>query len=326
MVRKQVDGEDFAVTVEPGEMVDDPVAWCISNQSEIEELADTYPAILLRGLGVRDEVIFQRIRDVVVGEPSAYVYRSTPRTELGDGVMTATEYPASEHILLHCENAYQRDWPLRLAFCCLNPPTTGGQTPIADVRAVTRAIGEDTLDLFERRGVRYVRNYHEGFDLDWRVVFQTEDPAAVAAYCTEHDIEFTWLPDGRLRTSQICQAVARHPGTGERVWFNQAHLFHPSALGPDVQQDLLDIFGEEELPRNACFGDGAAIDAALLESVRQAFADAAHVFDWQAGDVMILDNMLAAHGRRPFTGPRQVLVSMGRMMSEWRTDNDNDNE
>ncbi|MBT3533627.1 MAG: hypothetical protein HN478_07105, partial [Rhodospirillaceae bacterium] len=174
--------------------------------------------------------------------------------------------------------------------------------------------------------VRYVRNYHEGFDLDWRVVFQTEDPAAVAAYCTEHDIEFTWLPDGRLRTSQICQAVARHPGTGERVWFNQAHLFHPSALGPDVQQDLLDIFGEEELPRNACFGDGAAIDAALLESVRQAFADAAHVFDWQAGDVMILDNMLAAHGRRPFTGPRQVLVSMGRMMSEWRTDNDNDNE
>ena len=40
-------------------------------------------------------------------------------------------------------------------------------------------------------------------------------------------------------------------------------------------------------------------------------ADAAAVdVDWRAGDLMVIDNMLLAHGRRPFTGPRRVLVAM----------------
>ena len=34
-------------------------------------------------------------------------------------------------------------------------------------------------------------------------------------------------------------------------------------------------------------------------------------FPWRRGDVLLLDNMLTAHGRRPFTGDRRVLVAMG---------------
>ncbi|MNJ78479.1 Taurine catabolism dioxygenase TauD, TfdA family [compost metagenome] len=37
-------------------------------------------------------------------------------------------------------------------------------------------------------------------------------------------------------------------------------------------------------------------------------------FDWRKGDVILLDNMLAAHARDPFEGPRKIVVAMGEMV------------
>jgi alpha-ketoglutarate-dependent taurine dioxygenase len=31
---------------------------------------------------------------------------------------------------------------------------------------------------------------------------------------------------------------------------------------------------------------------------------------WQAGDLMLVDNLRTAHAREPFQGPREVLVAM----------------
>jgi hypothetical protein len=68
----------------------------------------------------------------------------------------------------------------------------------------------------------------------------------------------------------------------------------------------------EDLPMNATRGDGTEFAADEFAAVREAFAQEAAMFDSQAGDVPIIDNMLAAHGRTPFTGEREVLVAMGR--------------
>ena len=35
----------------------------------------------------------------------------------------------------------------------------------------------------------------------------------------------------------------------------------------------------------------------------------------QEGDILMLDNMLSAHGRNPYTGPRKILVTMGEMFA-----------
>jgi hypothetical protein len=32
--------------------------------------------------------------------------------------------------------------------------------------------------------------------------------------------------------------------------------------------------------------------------------------------VLILDNMLTAHGRNPYRGPRQIVVGMGRLIED----------
>lgn len=314
-VRPLFDDQDFAVLVTPDVPVSDPMGWIAANLDDIQRLATAHPAVVLRNIGVSSESDFQQVCASLLGAPSEYMYRSTPRTEVIEGIMTATEYPASEEILMHCESAYQRDWPLRLAFCCLQPAASGGQTPIADIRALTDALGSELVDEFQRRGVRYIRHYHDGVDLPWQTVFQTDDPRQVESYCKSHDIDATWLADGRLRTEQTAQGTADHPFNGERLWFNQAHLFHPSALGEEVWQDMVEIFGDDGMPRDARYGDGAPIEPEVLERIRKDYAAAARQFDWQAGDVLLVDNMLVAHGRRPFSGQRRVLVSMGPMLS-----------
>ena len=122
--------------------------------------------------------------------------------------------------------------------------------------------------------------------------------------------------DGELRTRQTCQAVAVHPVTGDNVWFNQAHLFHISNLQAEVRESLLDIVDEEDLPRNVYYGDGSAIEDEVLAQIRAVLDECAISFPWQEGDVLMLDNMLSAHARSPFEGPRKVIVAMAEGHSQ----------
>jgi alpha-ketoglutarate-dependent taurine dioxygenase len=43
------------------------------------------------------------------------------------------------------------------------------------------------------------------------------------------------------------------------------------------------------------------------------------VFPWRTGDVLMLDNMLTAHARDPFEGPRKVVVAMAQSYREGQT-------
>jgi alpha-ketoglutarate-dependent taurine dioxygenase len=146
-------------------------------------------------------------------------------------------------------------------------------------------------------------------DVPWQKSFQTDDRAEVERICHERGIECDWLAGDVLRTSQACQGTLRHPATGERFFFNQAHLFHVSALG-GATAAMLRQFGLDRLPRHAFFGDGGEIPTADLEAVRKAFQAEAIAFPWQAGDVILADNLQVAHGRRPFRGQRKVVVAL----------------
>jgi hypothetical protein len=198
------------------------------------------------------------------------------------------------------------------------PAERGGATPIADSRGVLRRLSPAVRERF-RDGVLYVRNYGQRLDLPWQDVFQTADRAEVERICGALGLAFAWGAEGTLRTWQVCQAMATHPGSGEEVWFNQAHLFHVSSLGEEVAAMLLAGAGEEDLPRNTYHADGTPIEAAALAEIRAAFAAEAVAWPWQREDVLLLDNMLMAHGREPYAGPRKVVVGMAEPQVAGRT-------
>lgn len=286
-------------------------AWIAENRSFIDDKLTQCGALLFRGFAVNGEADFPAILNQLCDDTLSYVYRSTPRTEVGDKVYTATEYPAHKSIPFHNEEAYTLDWPMRLVLFCALPAEKGGETPIADTIAVTSRIDPEIVEKFVRKRVMYVRNYGAGVDLDWQTVFQTQKKSEVERYCREHQIEAEWRQNGCLRTRQVCQAVAEHPKTGQQIWFNQAHLFHVSGLDEKTRRSMLKVFSESELPRNTYYGDGSPIEEDALASIRAAFEAERVALPWQINDVMLLDNMLVSHARNPFEGKRRVLVGMG---------------
>ena len=289
----------------------DLAEYVAANRGRLREQLTESGALLFRGFDVASVKDFERFTDSLGQDRADYVYRSTPRTSIGQRVFTATEYPADQEIPMHNELAYHRTWPTWLAFCCLLPPQTGGATPLADMRQVSSFIGEELLDRFEKNQVRYVRHYHPYVDLSWQNVFQTSDKSEVASFCAEREIGHEWLDEETLRTSETCQGVITHPATGERLLFNQAHLFHASSLGETIASSLIDTFGTDRLPRNAFYGDGSEIPADDLATVRAALARCSRNFPWEKGDVVWIDNLQVSHGRQSFTGPRKVITAMG---------------
>jgi alpha-ketoglutarate-dependent taurine dioxygenase len=292
------------------------VTWAASNQDVIASWLLPHGGLLFRNFNIKKVVHFEQFIQTLSGTLLDYSYRSTPRSQVSGKIYTSTEYPANQSIPLHNEMAYSLSWPMKIWFCCLKSAQQGGETPIVDSRKVFQRIGSKRKDEFIQKKVMYVRNYSDSLDLSWENVFQTKNKLEVEDYCRSAGIEFEWKDGGKhLRTRQVCQAVATHPKTGETVWFNQAHLFHVSSLNSEVRQTLLSTIKEEDLPRNVYYGDGSPIEASVLDEIREIYQQEAVTFPWQEGDVLMLDNMLTAHGRKPFIGSRKVVVGMAEPFS-----------
>lgn len=290
---------------------------CIDDIKQlVEQQLHVQGGILFRGFAINGAEDFNAFARAFGHDLLNYDYASTPRNEVSSGVYTSTEYPAHQVIPLHNEQAYTLNWPLKIWFHCEIAPEQNGETPIADSRLIYKKIDPAIRDRFVKHGLLYIRNYGNGLDLSWPQAFGTSDKAQAEAFCAQHRIECIWKEDGELQTKQICQAISTHPVTHESVWFNQAHLFHISNLDEHIRDTLISIVGEENLPRNVYYGDGSPIKDQDLQHIREVLEQCQVSFPWQRGDIMMLDNMLAAHGRSTFSGARKVIVAMAQGYSE----------
>ena len=306
------DGELTPLVLRPRAEVD-LEEWIASHRGELDADLDRHGAILLRGFGVDTSARFESIAGAVCGELFGE-YGDLPH-EPGDGkVYRSTPYPPDRPILFHNESAHLHEWPLRQFFHCVEVAEAGGETPIADCRRIYQRLEPALRRRFEETGLLYVRNFVEPFDVPWTRFFHTEDRSVVEDYCRRRGMEWSWRGDV-LQTRQRAPAVARHPRTGEALFFNQIQVHHVSCLEPELRATLENLFAPEAMPRNVHFGDGEPIDDAVVASLIDLYRELAVEFPWQRDDVLVVDNMLIAHGRNPFRGSRKICVAMGQMVS-----------
>ncbi|MGB8509397.1 MAG: TauD/TfdA family dioxygenase [Pyrinomonadaceae bacterium] len=304
-------GMEIPLVVEPAVAEIDLVDWAANNRERVEELLLQHRALLFRNFNTKTVPAFERfITATSNGVLMEYRDRSSPRHEVGEKIYTSTDYPPDQSIFLHNEGTYWMTWPLKIYFFCLLASPQGGETPIADTRKIFSRISPEARQGLIDKKIMYQRNFNQGFGLTWQAVFQTTDRAVVEQYCRRNSIEFEWKDGDRLRTYQIRPAVARHPRTGETVWFNHATFFNVSTLEASMRDALLEMFDEADLPFNTYYGDGSAIQPSVLDEFREAYKREKVSFTWQAGDILMLDNMSVAHGRSPYAGERKVLVGM----------------
>lgn len=280
-------------------------------REEIDALLDRHGAVLLRSALPADTAAFDAALGKLAPDLKPYTEGQSQRSRVEGKIYTSTEYPADQEIVLHNELSYTRTPPRRLFFFCIVPPDAGGETPIVDCRILHEALDPAVRDPLVERGVRYVKNMHggSGFGKSWQDHFETDDRKSVERYLEDGEVEHRWGDDGSLWTSQVRPAAMPHPVTGEIVWFNQADLWHWSALGPRGAS-LLKLMGPDRLPTNACYGDGGPIPVEHMDATRETRRRKSSRFSWEAGDLLIVDNHMVAHGRRPFTGARRILVAM----------------
>jgi alpha-ketoglutarate-dependent taurine dioxygenase len=301
--------------IEPAVQPLDLVSWAAGNRAFVEENLARHGGILFRGFQEHGASGLEELIRALCGESLEYRERSSPRHAVSGNIYTSTDYPPSYPIFLHNENSYQQTWPLKIFFLCHTAAKEGGETPIADCRRVFQRLAPEIRDRFAARQWMYVRNFGDGFGLDWQTVFQTTDRAAVEEHCRKNGIEVAWKDGGKLRTRAVRPAIARHPRTGESLWFNHATFFHVSTLVPEVRDSLLAELAGGDLPANTYYGDGSPIEPEVLDHLRDAYRAETVSFRWQKGDLLMLDNMLVAHGRAPFKGERRILVGMAEPVS-----------
>lgn len=289
----------------------DAAAWISNHSTELTGYLQRDGALLLRGFAINDEDSFRAAAARFIPVLAKYMEGATPRTDLGKGAYTSTEFPSELSIAQHNELSYITQWPMKIAFCCLIAAEEGGATPIADVRQVLSFIDPDIRAKFEQLGWMLVRNYGNGLGPSWQKAFNTDDINVVKAYCQQAAIELQILDEHHIRTRQVRPAIRRHVQTGEPVWFNHAAFWHPSSLCPVIRKELVSQFGEEALTYNTLYGDGSPIPDDVIAHINAAYQKAMVAFAWQPGDLLLMDNMLVSHGRAPFKGKRRVLVSMG---------------
>jgi len=308
-----VPGQVFPLLWEPTDPGLDLVQWIRNNRALVEEKLARHAGILFRGFAMSDIHAFEAFAEAV--QPGLYgQYGDLPKKEGGKNTYRSTPYPEKKMILFHNESSHQDRWPRKQLFFCEQPSPVGGATPVVDCRLMYQKLPLALREKFESKGLLYVRTFADKLDVSWQHFFKTEVRDEVEARCRAAGIQWTWLDNDELQIRTPCPAIISHPVTGEKSFFNQVQLHHIYCLDPDVREDLLGLFGEQRMPRHVYYGDGSPIEDEVMQRVGDLYEECAVRFDWRKGDVILLDNMLAAHARDPFEGPRKIVVAMGEMI------------
>ena len=306
-------GQVLPLMIQPAQDANCLVDWVRDNIHQVEADIIKYSGILFRGFNIQVVDDFNRFMKCFNTDPLPYMFRSSPRQELDKSVKNiylSTSYPNERSIVMHNESSYSRVWGRKIAFCCLTPAQKGGETPIADSRRVLKDIDPDLVEKFRRKGVRYRRNLLQDLGMPWQEVFQTDKKSEAEEICKQNKIDYRFIGEKQMIIEWSKPAVYKHPVSGEETWFNHAFFFNKYSRYSEIGLEPDDEFPEDFLTSNTFFGDGSEISYQEYANIEQAYKNNRIEFPYRKGDILLLDNMLAAHGRNPYEGDRVIATAI----------------
>jgi alpha-ketoglutarate-dependent taurine dioxygenase len=133
----------------------------------------------------------------------------------------------------------------------------------------------------------------------WQSTLRASTREAAEKRLRQLNYSWEWLPDGSLRATTPVLPAVRPLSGGRKSFFNQ--LIAAAKGWKDTRND----------PSKAItFGDGSALDRNAVNIAAELGDELSFDIPWQNGDVALVDNFVAMHGRRTFTGTRRVLASL----------------
>jgi hypothetical protein len=295
------------------------VGWFAARKDLFDQVAAQHGALLFRGMPMKQTADFQRAIAHYPSNDLTYAGGGAPRDQLSERVFEATKARKEYQLILHQEMAYLKNFPRMISFFCQTAPAAGGETTIGDFRRLKDCLPRRLWDNVEAKGVRYLRNFrdpslptgalHALMHKTWTAGFNTEDPAEAEATARAMGLEVEWMDDGSLQTSVVLSGFTDHPLTGQRHWFNHigSQNQNEKVLGPTRWAA---VHESKYMYNTVVYGDGTPIDLEDLQAVYDSFDALTVAIPWQAGDMMLIDNIVAAHGRYPFEGERDVQVAL----------------
>ncbi|MCY1392288.1 Taurine catabolism dioxygenase TauD, TfdA family [compost metagenome] len=297
-------------------------AWAERCRPLLDQLIVEHGGVVLRGFPTRETADFARLVELFPTFETGYAGGVAPRTQISGRVMEATRLAAPVKLPLHSEMAYMRDYPKRIAFFCRQPATRGGETVIGDVRNLVDALPAELVEKIERLGVRLTRNYGAKSDgmersvevmetIGWNIGFGTDDPDEVERLCAERGLQPLWNDNGTLTVFNLLEPFVTHPRTGRKLYRSLVHVFHDAYRPEGENAELHEAVRKaQKHPSGTYLGNGQRLETAEIEAFMRALDEVTYCWDWQPGDIMILDNLQVWHGRNPYEGARDVQVAL----------------
>jgi hypothetical protein len=287
----------------------DPSRWAAGHAGELSRLSLAHGAVLIRGLGVTSAPDLAGIRAALGYQQAGLTEHFAERKQLAPGVYSAPDWAADREQCLHHEQGYGIDFPRVLLMACLARASTGGALLLGDTRTALGHLPAGLEKRFRADGWLLERSFRPHFGLQWPAAFGVSTPEEAESFCARRLIGCAWQPDGVLRAGQRRSAIIHHPLTGEACWFNDVAFFSRWSVDPEERQVLLSAFGADGLPFDTWFGDGEPITEEDWRGVLGAYDAVLYRADWRDGDVLLMDNILTAHGREPYQGRQEVAVA-----------------